>query len=165
MPYVNTAIIKAQKGFNAAALLKQGFHLQPFLDGKCLAFELSMEQSGKELYDYLLEFDKIQKLLVYQKNPLVVHADWNYPYDEQFIGYLYLKRPTWILPCHKLFFAPTWRHVADILNDCENNEKIAQEKIDKKMFSLLENKHPGGGWCMSALDEEEAWKIYAALKH
>ena len=89
----------------------------------------------------------------------------NYPYDEQFIGYLYLKRPTWILPCHKLFFAPTWRHVADILNDCENNEKIAQEKIDKKMFSLLENKHPGGGWCMSALDEDESWKIYAALKH
>ena len=35
MPYVNIAIIKAQKGFNAAALLKQGFHLQPFLDGKC----------------------------------------------------------------------------------------------------------------------------------
>ena len=33
------------------------------------------------------------------------------------------------------------------------------------MFSLLENKHPGGGWCMSALDEEEARKIYAALKH
>ena len=64
MPYVNIAIIKAQKGFNAAALLKQGFHLQPFLDGKCIAFAGHMEQSGKELYDYLLGFDKIQKLLV-----------------------------------------------------------------------------------------------------
>ena len=165
MPYVNIAIIKAQKGFNAAALLKQGFHLQPFLDGKCIAFAGHMEQSGKELYDYLLGFDKIQKLLVYQKNPSIDHADWNDPYNEQFIGYLYLKRPTWILPCHKLFFAPTWQHVANILVDCENNEKLAQEKIDRKMFSLLENKEPGGGWYMAALDENEAWKIYAALKH
>jgi len=33
------------------------------------------------------------------------------------------------------------------------------------MVSLLENKRPSGGWYMAALDEEEAWKIYAALKH
>lgn len=164
MPYLNTVLLKVQKGFNAATLLQYGFNLKPYLDGKYIGFEAFMEQSGKDLYEELLKLDKIQKLLVYQKSDLVLHADRNFPYDEQFIGYLYLKRPTWALPCHKLLLAPTWHHVAYELNACRNEKKV-QEKIDKKMFSLLENKEPGGGWFMAALDEDEAWKIYAALKH
>lgn len=127
MPYLNTVILKVQKGFNAATLLQHGFKLQPYLNGKCIGFQAMMEQSGKELYEELLGLDKIQKMLVYQKSDLVLHADWNFPYDEQFIGYLYLKRPTWALPCHKLLWAPTWRHVAYELNAC-HNEKEVQEK-------------------------------------
>ena len=164
MPYRIGILLKVQKGFNAAALLEQGIRLEPCLDGKFIGSEFLTEESGRLLYEEILKLDKIQKMLVYQKSDFVLHADWNFPYDEQFIGYLYLKRPTWALPCHKLFFAPTWQHVANEM-DKYKTEKAVQKRIDSKMFALLENKHPGGGWCMSALDEDEAWKIYAALKH
>lgn len=164
MPYQNTVILKVQKGFNAATLLQHGFELQPVLNGKFISFEAQMEQSGKQLFEELLKLDKIQKLLVYQKSNIVVHADKNFPYDEQFMGYLYLKRPTQTLPCHKLFFAPTRHHVISEMAAYRDEIKV-QKKIDQQMFSLLENKAPGGGWCMSALDEDESWKIYAALKH
>lgn len=136
MLYLNTVLLKVQKGFNAATLLQHGFNLKPYLDGKCIGFEAFMEQSGKDLYEELLKLDKIQKLLVYQKNDLVLHADRNFPYDEQFIGYLYLKRPTWALPCHKLLLAPTWHHVAYELNACRNEKKSPRKNRQENVFSI-----------------------------
>ncbi len=164
MLYLNTVVFKVQKGFNASALLRQGFQLQACLDNKCIGFSAMMEQTGKDVFEELLKLEKIQKLLVYQKRDFVLHANRNFPYDEQFMGYLYLKHPTWALPCHKLFYAPTWDYVSSELAAYRDEPKV-QKKIDQKMFALLENKAPGAGWYMSALDEEEVWKIYAALKH
>lgn len=161
MAYFNTIFLKVQKGFNSAILMQHGFQLQTTPDGKFTVFGGFMEQNGLDLYNELLKMDFIQKLLVYQKCDFVINPQKIY--DEQFIGYLYLKRTTWTLPCHKMIFSPTWQHVSNLSN-ANRDEAFVQKQLDADFYSLLENKHPNGFYG-NTIDENESYKIFEALKH
>ena len=104
MPYQNTVILKVQKGFNAATLLQHGFELQPVLNGKFIGFEAQMEQSGKQLFEELLKLDKIQKLLVYQKSNIVVHADKKFSLRRTVYGLSLFKTPNLDITLSQVIF-------------------------------------------------------------